>query len=87
MSEHDNQMWDDYNHYMHTGELSEYFEEDCTEYEGQTECANTPNIPDDTFCIADPDVNKKLDDVIRYLKQQIKEKERAIKSQKKKRKK
>ncbi len=84
MSEHDSQMWDDYDHYMHTGELSEYFEENSTEHKKQTKCGD---VPCDTFCVADEDVNKKLDDVIRYLEQQIKEKERAIKSQKKKRKK
>ena len=26
-------MWQDYDHYMHTGELSEYFEEECEEEE------------------------------------------------------
>lgn len=28
MNYYDNEMWDDFNHYMHTGELSEYFEEE-----------------------------------------------------------
>lgn len=31
MSDYDNEMWDDFNHYMHTGELSEYFQEEAEE--------------------------------------------------------
>ena len=29
-------MWQDYGHYMHTGELSEYFEDEC--FEDEYEC-------------------------------------------------
>jgi len=28
MNDYDPYAWDDFNHYMHTGELSEYFEEE-----------------------------------------------------------
>ena len=28
MNDYDTHEWDDFNHYMHTGELSEYFEEE-----------------------------------------------------------
>ena len=31
MNDYDEQAWDDFNHYMHTGELSEYFEEEVEE--------------------------------------------------------
>lgn len=28
MNDNEEQTWNDFNHYMHTGELSEYFEEE-----------------------------------------------------------
>lgn len=31
MSDYEEHAWDDFNHYMHTGELSEYFEEETEE--------------------------------------------------------
>lgn len=81
MSNYDDDMMVAYDHYQNTGELSEYFEDD------NTYCVTEPNsdnIPDDTFCLTDDNVEQKLDDVIEYLKRQIKEKEKAIKSQNKK---
>lgn len=42
MSDFDSHAWDDFNHYMHTGELSEYFEEEAEEEEEfQEDEANT----------------------------------------------
>lgn len=68
-------MWRDYDHYMHTGELSEYFEE---EYD-EEECVSDGRQDDNTKSYCD-----ELDDVIRYLKQLKKENERIIKEEKKK---
>lgn len=60
---------DAYERHMHTGELAEYFEAEIVEdvVEEEVECE---------------DLNKQLDDVIRSLKRQIKEKERIIKARK-----
>ena len=33
MNDYDTHEWDDFNHYMHTGELSEYFAEEDEETE------------------------------------------------------
>lgn len=68
-------IWRDYDHYMHTGELSEYFEE---EYD-EEECVSDGRQDDNTKSYCD-----ELDDVIRYLKQLKKENERIIKEEKKK---
>ncbi|MBO7288322.1 MAG: hypothetical protein J6U85_08885 [Bacteroidales bacterium] len=70
-------MWQDYDHYMHTGELSEYFEDEYEEYE--EECVSDVRQDNNTNSYCDD-----LDEVIRYLKQQKKENERIIKEEKKK---
>ena len=76
MSNYDNDYTDDmYDRYMHTGEGAEYFED--TPEEEYIEEIVTEEV------VEYKDLNEQLDDVIRYLKQQIKEKERAIKAQKK----
>lgn len=69
-------MWRDYDHYMHTGELSEYFEE---EYEYEEECVSDVRQDNNTNSYCDD-----LDEVIRYLKQLKKENERILKEEKKK---
>ena len=77
MSYYDNNYTDDmYDRYMHTGEGAEYFED--TPEEEYIEEIVTEDV------VEYKDLNEQLDDVIRYLKQQIKEKERIIKAQKKK---
>lgn len=77
MSNYDNDYTDDmYDRYMHTGKGAEYFED--TPEEEYIEEIVTEEV------VEYKDLNEQLDDVIRYLKQQIKEKERAIKAQKKK---
>lgn len=77
MSNYDNDYTDDmYDRYMHTGEGAEYFED--TPEEEYIEEIVTGEV------VEYKDLNEQLDDVIRYLKQQIKEKERATKAQKKK---
>lgn len=74
---YDNDYTDDiYDLYMNTGEGAEYFED-------------TPEDKDIEEIITErvveyKNLNEELDDVIRSLKQQIKEKERIIKAQKKK---
>ena len=68
-------MWRDYDHYMHTGELSEYFEEEYEEEEYVRD--NSGDGITDAYC-------KDLDDVIRYLEKLKKENERIIKEEKKK---
>ncbi len=76
MSHYDNDYTDDmYDRYMHTGEGAEYFED--TPEEEYIEEIVTEDV------VEYKDLNEQLDDVIRYLKQQIKEKERIIKAQKK----
>lgn len=67
-------MWQDYDHYMHTGELSEYFED---EYEEECESDVRQDNNTNSYC-------DDLDEVIRFLKQQKKENERIIKEEKKK---
>ncbi len=77
MSNYDNDYTDDmYDRYMHTGEGAEYFED--TPEEEYIEEIVTEDV------VEYKDLNEMLDDTIRYLKQQIKEKERIIKAQKKK---
>ena len=77
MSYYDNDNTDEmYDRYMHTGEGAEYFED--TPEEEYIEEIVTEEV------VEYKDLNEQLDDVIRYLKQQIKEKERIIKAQKKK---
>lgn len=76
MSNYDNAYTDDmYDRYMHTGEGAEYFED--TPEEEYIEEIVTEDV------VEYKDLNEMLDDTIRYLKQQIKEKERIIKAQKK----
>lgn len=77
MNYYDNDYTDEmYDRYMHTGEGAEYFED--TPEEEYIEEIVTEEV------VEYKDLNEQLDDVIRYLKQQIKEKERIIKAQKKK---
>ena len=77
MSNYDNDYTDDmYDRYMHTGEGAEYFED--TPEEEFIEEVVTEEV------VEYKDLNEMLDDTIRYLKQQIKEKERIIKAQQKK---
>ena len=64
-----------YDRYMLTGEGAEYFEDNSQE-EYIEEFA-TEEV------VEYKDLNEQLDDVIRYLKQQIKEKKRLIKAQNK----
>lgn len=76
MSNYDNDYTDDmYDRYMHTGDGAEYFED--TPEEEYIEEIVTEDV------VEYKDLNEMLDDTIRYLKQQIKEKERIIKAQKK----
>ena len=76
MSNYDNDYTDDmYDRYMHTGEGAEYFED--TPEEEYIEEIVTEEV------VEYKDLNEQLDDVIRYLKQQLKEKERIIKAQNK----
>ncbi len=80
MSYYDNDYTDDmYDRYMHTGEGAEYFED-------RTEVYPYSHIEEVEIedVVEYKDLNEQLDDVIRYLKQQIKEKERLIKAQNKK---
>ena len=78
MSSYDNDYTDEmYDRYMHTGEGTEYFEDITEEY------------PDEYIEEVEAekeveykDTNEMLDDTIRYLKLQIKEKERIIKEHK-----
>lgn len=77
MNNYDNDYTDDmYDRYMHTGEGAEYFED--TPEEEYIEEIVTEEV------VEYKDLNEMLDDTIRYLKQQIKEKERIIKAQQKK---
>lgn len=77
MNIYDNDYTDDmYDRYMHTGEGAEYFED--TPEEEYIEEIVTEEV------VEYKDLNEMLDDTIRYLKQQIKEKERIIKAQQKK---
>lgn len=77
MSNYDNDYTDDmYDRYMHTGEGAEYFED--TPEDEDIEEIITERV------VEHKNLNEQLDEVIRCLKQQIKEKERIIKAQKKK---
>lgn len=77
MSYYDNDYTDEmYDRYMHTGEGAEYFED--TPDEEYIEEIVTEEV------VEYKKLNEQLDDIIRYLKQQIKEQERIIKAQKKK---
>ena len=77
MSYYDNDYTDEmYDRYMHTGEGAEYFED--TPEDEDIEEIITERV------VEHKNLNEQLDDVIRSLKQQIKEKERIIKAQKKK---
>lgn len=77
MSSYDNDYTDEmYERYMLTDEGAEYFEEHREEED--TEKIITERV------VGDKSLDEQLDDVIRCLKQQIKEKERIIKAQKKK---
>ena len=77
MSYYNNDYTDDmYDRYMHTGEGAEYFED--TPEDEDIEEIITERV------VEHKNLNEQLDDVIRSLKQQIKEKERIIKAQKKK---
>ena len=72
---------DIYERYMLTGEGAEYFEDYTEEsFEDFIEEEETEIVAENR------DLNAQLDDVIRMLKQQIKEKERLIKKEQKKRK-
>lgn len=86
MSYYDNDYSDEmYDRYMLTGEGAEYFE-DFTEEDDDVEenyiNQRQTNIAE-TEVTEYKDLNEQLDDVIRYLKQQLKEKERIIKAQNK----
>ena len=76
MSYYDSDYTDEiYERYMHTGEGAEFFEDSKEE----------ENIEDIVIeNVEHKDLNKQLDDIIRCLKKQIKEKERTIKTQNKK---
>ena len=78
MSYYDNDYTDDmYDRYMHTGKGAEYFEDRAEEYPDEyIEEVETEKV------VEHKDTNEMLDDTIRYLKLQIKEKERIIKEQK-----
>ncbi len=74
MSYYDNDYTDDmYDRYMHTGECAEYFEDRAEGYIEEVEKRKVVEYKD---------TNEMLDDTIRYLKLQIKEKERIIEEQK-----
>lgn len=76
MSNYKNDYTDEvYDRYMLTGQGAEYFEDNI---QGYTEVIEPQND------VEYKDLNAQLDDVIRLLKEQIKEKERIIKAQKKK---
>lgn len=86
MSYYDNDYSDEmYDRYMLTGEGVEYFE-DFTEEDDDVEenyiNQRQTNIAE-TEVTEYKDLNEQLDDVIRYLKQQLKENERIIKAQNK----
>ena len=95
MNDYDNDYTDDmYDRYMLTGEGAEYFEdfEDITEEDDYVEEVNinqthTEIIETDIAETEAPeyvDINKQLDEIIRILKRQLKEKERLLKHQNRK---
>lgn len=72
MSDYDNNMWNDYDHYMHTGENAEYFEDEYSD-EYFEEADNTETVRK----ISLVEFNEYLESIL----QQVKEKERIIKEQ------
>ena len=78
MSSYENDYTDEmYDRYMHTGEGAEYFEDITEEY--SDEYIEEVEAEKE---VEYKDTNEMLDDTIRYLKLQIKEKERIIKEHK-----
>lgn len=73
----EDEMWRDYDHYINTGELSEYFEDEPYCYDEDIENPYTTQLEEYDYI-------DHLDDVIRNLKKLKKENERIIKEQKKK---
>lgn len=86
----DNDYTDDmYDRYMLTGEGAEYFEdfEDITEEDDDVEeviINQTQTEITETEAPEYVDINKQLDEIIRILKRQLKEKERLLKHQNRK---
>ena len=90
MNDYDNDYTDDmYDRYMLTGEGAEYFEdfEDITEEDNEDDDVEEVNINQTQTEITETeapeyvDINKQLDEIIRILKRQLKEKERLLKHQ------
>ena len=88
MGEHEDNTWSDYDYHMNTGELTEYFEDEnsdeydeCDFYEIDEEQDNYEMKAEhkDAFDA----LNERLDEIIIYLQQQIKEKEASNKVAKK----
>ena len=93
MNDYDNDYTDDmYDRYMLTGEGAEYFEdfEDITEEDEEDDDVEEVNINQTQTEITETeapeyvDINKQLDEIIRILKRQLKEKERLLKHQNRK---
>ena len=98
MNDYDNDYTDDmYDRYMLTGEGAEYFEdfEDITEEDEDDDDVEEVNINQTHTEIIETDIaeteapeyvdiNKQLDEIIRILKRQLKEKERLLKHQNRK---
>ncbi len=71
-SDPENDMWMDYDYHMNTGELEEYFPEETSDEESVEE--NEEFVEE----------NLSLDEVIKLLEQDIREKEKLLKKQQKK---
>ena len=93
MNDYDNDYTDDmYDRYMLTGEGAEYFEdfEDITEEDNEDDDVEEVYINQTQTEITETeapeyvDINKQLDEIIRILKRQLKEKERLLKHQNRK---
>ena len=87
MNDYDNDYTDDmYDRYMLTGEGAEYFEdfEDITEEDEEVNINQTQTEITETEAPEYVDINKQLDEIIRILKRQLKEKERLLKHQNRK---
>lgn len=93
MNDYDNDYTDDmYDRYMLTGEGAEYFEdfEDITEEDEEDDDVEEVIINQTQTEITETeapeyvDINKQLDEIIRILKRQLKEKERLLKHQNRK---
>ena len=93
MNDYDNDYTDDmYDRYMLTGEGAEYFEdfEDITEEDEDDDDVEEVYINQTQTEITETeapeyvDINKQLDEIIRILKRQLKEKERLLKHQNRK---